>query len=422
MADSSLPAGQEPTNMASLKSSSGQSELLVSVLLIILASSVAVAYNATNPIDGAGFLTGHILNDSLNLTPETLTKSVESSAIVQVWARTSLSVGAEKLADSLLLKATLSLDNGSLVGGQEVDFYLDDAFLGSNSTDPSGMALLHLYNATGRHAAGAHFNGSDSLRYDSSYGSADIDAGPMNVTPAAPGWASYDPETGIITLAGDGTHCTQESPCTLSDIYQASQENGWNSVENYGTFFILHSGLRIGDGLNETHLASSFEQVRMLKPWEVMPLASLQFGLFSEEQGGYGYGGSMVDVDIPEQDQLEHNSAIKVDEGGSLGMYETKYKVYGPAENSIYMDDGSSFDGWRFDIQRVYKDAPGAASGMQTGASNGASQASAGLPQVGPSTTLRLPRNATAMHGLKTDDVTYECADASFCQSLEAQE
>ena len=51
-------------------------------------------------------------------------------------------------------------------------------------------------------------------------------------------WISYDPGTDVITLIGDSEHCNFESPCTMDDIYNASQENGWNNTENYGTFFI----------------------------------------------------------------------------------------------------------------------------------------------------------------------------------------
>jgi len=157
-----------------------------------------------------------------------------------------------------------------------------------------------------------------------------------------------------------------------------------------------------------------------------MPLASLQFGIFSDEQGGYGYGGSMIDVNVSEEDQLEHDSAIRVNAGGSLAMYETKYKVFGTAENNIYLHDDSVFRGWRFDIERITEKQPQAPQNVQQPRVFGAemamqSQASQEVQSPASPTKLRLPRNAVLSHVLKRVDIIYECADASFCESLEVK-
>ncbi|MCK4335290.1 MAG: hypothetical protein KAW40_01035, partial [Candidatus Aenigmarchaeota archaeon] len=49
---------------------------------------------------------------------------------------------------------------------------------------------------------------------------------------------SYDPVTDTITIVGNGTHCTASNPCTLADIYNADQENGWNQIKQYVSYYL----------------------------------------------------------------------------------------------------------------------------------------------------------------------------------------
>jgi hypothetical protein len=388
MMNRSLPV-QKLTGMASLKSSSGQSELLVSILLIILASSVVLAYNVTNITNGTDFLTGHLLNESLNTTPNPLTKSIESSATIQVWARTSLILELEDLADSWLLKATLSLDNGSAVEEQEIFFWKDDVLMASNFTGPDGLSLLHVYNLTSSCKAKAYFYGSDSLRHDSSSDTADILVEPAETAPDKE-WVSYDPVEDIITVVSDGLHCTREGPCSLSDIYDADQQNGWNRIENIYNYFSFQTGLMIGDGTNETHLHSTLEHIYTTRPWVVMPGSTLQFGNITD--GNQTHGGVLFESNVSEGDQLGGAAAIRVEPGGTLHIYGSSYKVYSSAENNIRLEDGCSFEASNFDMQRIDR-----AEGR---------------------TRLFIPAESRVDDLIEREYIPVECADIGSCENI----
>jgi hypothetical protein len=431
-----------------MKSSAAQSEILIAILFLGLVSGAVIAQNATNITNFTGdFLANISISDashqqiplsggeSGNVTrvpSAAQTITVEATDTIEIWANTAIELPLERTAfydnETLELEITLFLDNGDVIPDAEIEFYLDGNLIGSNSTDLYGQANLNLPlgGLSGSHALSVVFNGRDFM--NPSEEQADIEVIPAGAEEVyeAQGEISYDPETDTITMVGNGERCTAEAPCTLSDIYDTDRENNWSRIENYGTFFIVRSGIRIGDGLNETWFVSSFEHIKILRPWEVMPLASLQFGLFSDEQGGYGYGGPMIDANVPEQDQLEHSSAIKVNAGGRLAMYETKYKVFSAAENNIYLHDDSSFEGWRFDIERVSKEQPQTPD-VQATRGLGIEMLSKEQPQTldvqapVPTTTLRLPKNAVVMHALEREGIIYECADASLCQAMEVR-
>jgi hypothetical protein len=416
-----------------MKSSIAQSELLIALLFLGLVSGAVIAQNVTNITgDFLANLSGGEFENVTQVPSPVQTITIEATWAIEIWAKTAIELPLERTVfydnETLVVTTTLFLDNGDTVPDAELEFYLDDNLIGSNSTDPSGHVALSLplANTSGSHIISVIFNGSDFL--NPSREQADIEVVPAGAEEIyeVPGGISYDPAADTITIVGNGEHCTAEKPCTLSDIYDADRQDNWSRIENYGSFFIVHSGLRIGNGLNETWFVSSFEHIKILRPWEVMPLASLQFGLFTDEQDGYGYGGPMIDVNVSGQDQLDHGAAIKVSAGGRLVMYETKYKVFSTAENNIYLHDDSVFEGWRFDIERVNKEQPQtqevqANRGVGTEILGNEQSQILDIQDPGPTTTLRLPKNAVVMYDLKRDDIIYECADASLCQVLEVQ-
>ncbi len=416
-----------------MKSSLAQSEVLIGAIFLLLVSGVVIAQNATNITNLTGdFLANLSGGEFENITqPSSQTITIEAAGTIEIRANTAIELPLERTVfydnETLDLPVTLFLDNGDTLPDAETEFYLDGNLIGSKLTDTSGHATLniHLTDLSGIHTLSVAFNGRGFL--NPSQEQAGIEVIPSgDEVYQTPSGISYDPETDTITIVGNNERCTTENPCTLSDIYDTDKENNWSRIENYGSFFIVHSGLMIGDGLNETWFVSSFEHINILKPWEVMPLAGLQFGLFTDEQGGYGYGGPMIDVNVSEQDQLDHSSAIKVNAGGRLAMYETKYKVFSTSENNIYLHDDSVFDGWRFDIQRISNEQPQTPE-VQATRGVGTEMLSRGQLQTldvqapVPTTTLRLPENAVVMHALEREDVAYECADASLCQKLEVR-
>ncbi|MEM5781782.1 MAG: hypothetical protein QXD43_01120, partial [Candidatus Aenigmatarchaeota archaeon] len=127
-----------------MKSSvSGQSQMLIPVL-VILTSALVLAANAT-----------------LNMTSPTgnflpIVQTQEKSFSVEVWANTSLSLEIEESN----AKALLLLDNGTALEGQEVKFYLNESFIGSNLTDSQGIAYFFV-NSSGN--LKAVFEGSEYL-------------------------------------------------------------------------------------------------------------------------------------------------------------------------------------------------------------------------------------------------------------------
>ena len=419
-----------------MKSSLAQSELLIALLFLGMVSGAVIAQNVTNITNFTGdFLANLSGGEFINITqPMELnqTVTIEAAGTIEIRANTAIELPLESTTfysnETLNLPVTLFMDNGDAVPDAEIEFYLDVNLIGSKLTDASGRATLDipLTNFSGSHTLSVAFNGRDFLNPSEEQAYIEVIPSYTEEAYEITGSISYDPETDTITVVGNGRQCTEEKPCTLSDIYDADRESNWSRIEKYRTFYIVHSGLRIGDGLNETWFVSSFESINVLKPWEVMPLATLQFGLFSDEQGGYGYGGSMLDVNVSEQDQLENGSAIKVNAGGSLFMYETKYKVFSSAENNIYLDDDSVFYGWRFDIQRVSKGHTQAPE-VQSARGPGTEMLSMGQPHAMevqapvPATTLRLPEKAVVMYDLKRENIIYECENTSLCQALEVR-
>jgi len=385
--------------MANVKSSSGQSEILVFFLFILLASGAVMAYNATNATNGTDFLTGYFMNGSINESPciftnqtfgitEPMIKRVESSKSIEVWAKTSLSIEALDNNGSYLIHASLMLDNGSLLGGYEIEFYRDNVLIGPGLTDSLGQAEISMEAAPGRHDIRAEYSGDMGRFYMFSSGRTELVS---NVSSGLPDeWVSYDPESNTITITGDGIHCTSLMPCTLTDIYNADQQEGWNRIENIYNYFFFSVALRIGDGSNETVLRSVLEHVYITMPWEVMSSGTLQLGEIDESK--QTSGGTLFETNVPAENQLEGGSALRVNSGGTLRFYGSSYKVYNDAENNIALEEGSSFLSNRFDMQRVDSEAG--------------------------KTTLFVPKDSRVENFVQREYVSLECADRETCDEI----
>ncbi len=124
----------------------GQSQLLIP-LLVILTSTIVLAVNATFNLTNNSSLTGNFLS---------IQQSEENNFSIEVWANTSLTLESNQID----VKALLFLDNGTILEGQEIKFYLNDTIINSSFTDSTGSVEIS-FNSTG--ALKAVFDGNDSL-------------------------------------------------------------------------------------------------------------------------------------------------------------------------------------------------------------------------------------------------------------------
>jgi hypothetical protein len=130
--------------MSSKKSEAGQSQLLLSLFIILLTSVAVIATNST-------------LNASFIQSYET--QNIEKSALIEVWADTSIHLEInQNFVDALLL-----LDNGTALPGQEINFYLNESLLYSKTTDSEGRTKIYLNLTPGVYVLKAAFPGNNSL-------------------------------------------------------------------------------------------------------------------------------------------------------------------------------------------------------------------------------------------------------------------
>jgi len=124
----------------------GQSQLLIPIL-VILTSAIVFAANATLNITNST-PNGRFLN---------IQQTEERNFSIDAWANTSLTLEFNQTT----AKALLLLDNGTVLDGQEIKFYLNDSFIGSNLTGIEGFAEINL-NASNE-SLNAVFEGNSSL-------------------------------------------------------------------------------------------------------------------------------------------------------------------------------------------------------------------------------------------------------------------
>ena len=120
--------------------------LIAIISFIVLASGTILADNST--------INSTIIPASLNI--------IEKIAEIEVWADTNIRLSA--LGE--IVKARLSLDNETVLPGQEIEFYLNNTLLNSGATDSEGYAQTSFtpYNISpGIYLFKAEFQGNPSF-------------------------------------------------------------------------------------------------------------------------------------------------------------------------------------------------------------------------------------------------------------------
>jgi hypothetical protein len=135
---------------------SGQSQLLIP-LIVILTSALVFAtntyINATNSTQTGEFL---------------VTQQVEERNFsIEVWANTSIRLES----DEFFVRAVLTLDNGTLLKDQQVDFYLNGSSVYNIFTNSEGVAEIPIPD---NGIVRAIFNGNPSLFFNPSQGEIEV--------------------------------------------------------------------------------------------------------------------------------------------------------------------------------------------------------------------------------------------------------
>lgn len=335
-----------------MKSMLGQSEILIAALFIVLVSGAVIAQNATNITN----ITGAFINTSQfeNITGNETQLTIEETKTIQVYATSYLSLQLNNTNpyqnESILIDAYLTLDNGSLLSSQWIDFYFDNIFIGSSSTNAQGQSSLTLdlsIETPGTKTLKAEFSGAGFI--NPSYEEVQVDILPTeNQTAFKP--ISYNPETDTITVVGNGVECTANSPCGPAEIYEADQTGEWGQVKKMSdSYYIFDATLVIGDGTNETWFVYEAGEIWINKPWLIRGKSHVRFG--SDELPL----GCFIDANVAEEDLLGRESAIFVESGAHFEIYNSDFKVFhGTAANNIYFEAGSELESERFSMQNVH--------------------------------------------------------------------
>ncbi|MBU5687896.1 MAG: hypothetical protein KQA31_00600, partial [Candidatus Aenigmarchaeota archaeon] len=111
----------------SKKSETGQSQLLASLIVLLITSTLVIATNST------------ITNNTITgMFTEVMPEEIEKTAQIEVWANTFIETSEE----NNLIKARLLMDNGSFVSGQEILSYFNDQVQNIQITDNDGYAYF----------------------------------------------------------------------------------------------------------------------------------------------------------------------------------------------------------------------------------------------------------------------------------------
>ncbi|MCK4497055.1 MAG: hypothetical protein KAU24_02605, partial [Candidatus Aenigmarchaeota archaeon] len=446
-----------------MKSTLGQSEILVAALFIVLVSGAVIAQNATNITN----LTGNLVLDSEafeNITNDTLQKTIEITKTIEIYANSQMNIFVNNTNpyqnETIFIQTNLNLDNDSALRNQDIEFFLDDILIGSSPTNPFGFANLE-YDLSGEtlgeKTIKSEFQGHDYINpfsaekkihikhlnktepeieikeiefpakvnqsesfevkvtitslyatsenvtitlslphglegdnlvkfipridsdesvvlswkvqasscgnfslfliVDTGEGSKYLESFLMFVkcSPLVQtNYITYDPETDTITIVGNGTYCSESNPCSLEDIYRADQQNGWNRIIKIDHYYSFNPRIVFGDGTNETWVTSELEQMTIKKPWIIKNNATLKFG---ELIGGIPFRGGLLQTNISRSYELDNNTALLVEPGGNLILYDTTYKVFATtAENNIRIEEGARTVLEKLGIQRAYND------------------------------------------------------------------
>ncbi|MFH8092607.1 MAG: hypothetical protein QXM38_01545, partial [Candidatus Aenigmatarchaeota archaeon] len=132
----------------SKKSETGQSQLLASLFVLLITSTLVIATNST------------LKNTTIRgMFTETMPKEFEEAAQVEVWANTFIETSEE----NNLIKARLLMDNGSFIAGQEILSYFNDQVQNIQITDNDGYAYFD------KNITKLEYKGNESLYLNPSF-------------------------------------------------------------------------------------------------------------------------------------------------------------------------------------------------------------------------------------------------------------
>ncbi|UCC91296.1 MAG: hypothetical protein JSV39_03195, partial [Candidatus Aenigmatarchaeota archaeon] len=161
---------------------------------------------------------------------------------------------------------------------------------------------------------------------------------------------SYDPDTDTIHVVSDGSKCTRENPCSLGDIYNEDAMNGWGRITNINNYFITNATIIVGDGESETWILPTSQYIDIRKPWVIRKNAVFHLGNYTD--GEIKHGGWILSK-VPAEYEGRNNSAFLVEEGGTLGMYDSHFKVFEKrASNNLIIEDGGELQNLRLTVER----------------------------------------------------------------------
>jgi hypothetical protein len=152
-----------------MKCSAAQSEILVAVIFLGLVSGAVIAQNATNTTNFTGDILANLSEGDLeNITP--IQKDILTTATIEVFARSAIELPLEKTTffenETLEFYTSVYLDNGSMILGAELEFYLDYNLIGSNYTNNSGLCTFR-HKLTGlkkgKHSLSVVFPGQEFI-------------------------------------------------------------------------------------------------------------------------------------------------------------------------------------------------------------------------------------------------------------------
>jgi len=134
-----------------------QSTLIIGlVLLVVIASGIIVTGNSN--------LTEAVVEEIINNTLENI---VEGISKIEVWANTLINL---KLGQNSV-DVSLSLDNGTMLSNQEIEFYLNESLISSQLTDSKGYTEL-IFNpntSPGTYSFRVEFQGNPNLYLNPSF-------------------------------------------------------------------------------------------------------------------------------------------------------------------------------------------------------------------------------------------------------------
>lgn len=402
--------------------------VLIPLALVVLAAVLVAAYGAYNGTGNFSFSGDFAASDMLlpPEPPETPAMTFETASPIEVFADTQIELEYDDTSGTLT--AQLLLDDGSPLEGQILSFIADGQTIASIETDVSGEITIFFQTDNATHELAASFGGNKSEYLNPSEATLTIGAFAVpenittnvtiNATPSV-GWATYDPQTDTITIVGDGVMCTQGNPCNLSEIHAADSAAGWGQVEGIYNYFIVNANIIIGDGTNETHFTSTFEQIYTTKPWSIRANAAAVFGKIDESE--IVYGGIVFETNVSADEQLENEASMFAESGSRLEFYDSVYKVYSAASNNIYTAENSRLIAVRFDIQNIYQklreektkheQAPFRDSKLFRSTASPVSQSN-------PSTTFFIQKSAVISDYLAREQIALVCRVDGQCEEI----